>query len=129
MSTDLHAQLDAAVRARLEVARAAADVHGAPHWGCQLTDTGWRACTPAEDGISVSGVEEVAEHVAANDPATVIRMCERDLRVLARHKVCKQVNHFHATGGACHQCSDLQPCPDIRDMAVAYGLLDPTAGE
>jgi len=114
VTTDLHAQLDAAVRARLDLARAAVD---APFDALSIS---WPRTT---------GKTALLAFLNANGPARIALDCERDLRVLERHKVCTQFNHFHATGGACHQCADLQPCPDVSDLAVAYGLLDPTAGE
>jgi hypothetical protein len=87
VSTDLHAQLDAAIRARLDNVRAFAEVCGYSHG----------------------------------------RMCERDLAVIERHAPDPEEPDF------CSCCGDMDgerwPCIEIRDLAVAYGLLDPTAGE
>lgn len=59
-SDTLHARLRAAVEQRLSVARAAG---GAP-WGLRFGHLGY-----------------VGAHIAANDPAAVIRQCEALLRV------------------------------------------------
>lgn len=139
MSTDpehLRDQLDTAIRARHEVARAA-----------QVDDNTWYSLLdlagpqPVYAGLR----EEDARLMALNDPATVIRMCERDLRVLQRHRVrplqpapdCRCEGcvdaHMDMDMDVCDACrwtseDDAKVCDDVRDLAVAYGLLDP-AGE
>lgn len=117
MSTGLHTQLDEAIRARLETARVAM---GLGQWAF----FGWGAA--ADEATA----ERVAAHTRANDPATVIRMCLRDLAVLERHAVCVECGtHYPPHPPRCHRCNLPQPCSEITDLAVAYGLLDPTAGE
>jgi hypothetical protein len=108
VSTDLHAQLAAAVRARLEVARAYLDACGGSHGWCG---------------------DECEEFQQDNDAEAVTRYCERDLRVLERHRPFGgQLDKARRRG--CQHCRNGGgACVEIRDMAVAYGLLDPTAGE
>lgn len=111
MSTDLHAQLDTAVRARLELARAASG----PQWPYMRPEAG-----------------PVSRFIDAMSPATVIRMCERDLAVIERHVLAydNTSDEAYQRMAFCDWCRHgLWPCPDVRDLAVAYGLLDPTAGQ
>lgn len=63
-----------------------------------------------------------AEHVVANDPQIVLRRCSADRRILERHEV-------HGDGySKCTWCGESWPCPDLRDLAVAYDL-EVAAGE
>jgi hypothetical protein len=110
VSTGLHAQLDAAVRARLALARSYLDACGGSHGWCG---------------------DECEEFQQDNDAEAVTRYCERDLAVIERHA------ELPDSWGSCAWCIAADPrgpalvgypCPDLRDLAVAYGL-DPTAGE
>ena len=161
MPDDLHAQLRAAVEARLATARAATP---GPWFWDQTPSNGWgegeqepvlNSSTdpePYEDGgqtrwsyksvVSAWGhdawgviVEDAdAAHIAANDPATVERQCLADLRRLERHG-------YDPDTGRCFECMEWcdcadetpvrdcpcrgnrpHPCPEIRDLAAAYGL-------
>ncbi len=133
MSTDLHTQLDEAIRAQL------ANAHAAARFGADWIASfyseldEWRVRTKggrelvADIYAHDDAAEAVANHIAGNDPWAIQRHCQRDLRVLERHQpgnfvpclVCRDA-HAGIDGG---------PCVEIRDLAVAYGLLDPTAGE
>ncbi len=116
MSTGLHTQLDEAIRARLELARAVI------------------AFGPYEATLGVHSKalsDALTALIVANSPATVIRLCQRDLRVLERHA------ELPDSWGSCAWCLGADPrgpalvdypCIEVRDLAVAYGLLDP-AGE
>lgn len=101
---DLNAALRAAVEERLRRAKAA-------------VKAAWCGCT-------------------FNDPAFTVRQCERDLAVLDRH-VPFEAQTFDAVRGfiAEAQCLHCQltsndgdpfnrewPCPDVLDMAKAYGV-------
>lgn len=118
---DLHEQLLAAVNARLEVARAATP----GPWTTQgVGDFGWSVHF---EGGMPRGVEtednrqgrDDADFIAANDPATVIRHCERDLRVLERHAPITGGGGTHLW---CDHCDTTEwPCDEIRDLAAAYG--------
>ncbi len=118
-STGLRTQLDAAIRARLDLARA---VIAFGEYQASIHSTHPKALCMA-----------LTAHVIANDPTTVTRMCERDLAVLERHGKA-----YGDTSDAtwermafCDWCGQglLWPCPEIKDLAVAYGLLDPTSRE
>ncbi|MFE5958887.1 DUF6221 family protein [Streptomyces rubiginosohelvolus] len=71
----------------------------------------------------------LADHVAANDPATVLRRCEADRRILARHRL--DPNFPYET--ACYGCGtygdldlsntdNLNDCPELLDLAHAHGI-------
>jgi hypothetical protein len=116
VSTDLHAQLDAAVRARLDNAR---------------------SVLASRERLQVSlarqsGKGALSQFWQTNDPTRIVKDCERDLAVIERHA------ELPDSWGSCAWCIAADPrgpalvgypCPDLRDLAVAYGLLDPTAGE
>lgn len=128
MTTDLHPQLDTAIRARL------ANAHAAARFGADWITTfysemdEWRIRTKggrevvaditAHDDVA----HAVAKHIAGSDPWTIQRHCQRDLAVLERHTP----GPYSAWCPIC----DEDPCDEITGLAVAYGLLDPTpAGE
>ena len=132
MPDDLHARLTAALRARLDVARAATpgpwaiwrdldhqgfytvgDEAGVIPEGQQMAEG---ECNPTAHVY----VEWDARFIAANDPATEIRRAEALLRVVERHARA-------TVAGVCDWCSNDQwvaraPCPDIRDLAAGEGI-------
>ncbi|MDX5563750.1 DUF6221 family protein [Streptomyces sp. ID05-04B] len=75
-----------------------------------------------------------ADHIAGNDPDTVLRRCESDRRILARHRLDPAAaNTPHAT--ACDGCGadyvqdhwdpvtdNLNDCPELLDLAHAHGI-------
>lgn len=100
---DLHEQLREAITIRKAVAVGGAIPFG-PRWSIRMTAG---ALGP-----------DAAEHIAAHDPAAVLRHCERDLKVLGRHYRMPQ----HPTRW-CRWCLDAPwPCVEIRDLAEAYGI-------
>ena len=127
VSTDLHTQLAQAIRARLEVAKAAdpgpwvvgREPNGGRVYVVEPRNFDWVGTVFAAQRSNQYRPTQNADHIAANDPATVIRMCERDLGVLARHA---------DIGGQCAQCNRAHPCLEIRAMAIAHDL-DPMAGQ
>jgi hypothetical protein len=116
--TDLHARLVAAVNARLEVARAADIAPELEAWYSVLDLTKGHQ----DGGAGLFALD--AKHIALNDPATVIRHCERDLRVLERHVPV----HIGGPAACKHAWVDSDgwiedyPCDDLRDLATAYGM-------
>jgi hypothetical protein len=132
MSTDLHAQLDAAVRARLDNAKAAARF-GAD-WIASFYSDEWRVRTKGgrELVADISAHDEVAgdvaRHIAGNDPWTIQRHCERDLRLLGKYPTCDGCYPGEGHEPYCHRCAEFKPCSHERDLAIAYGLLDPEGG-
>ncbi|WP_097982795.1 DUF6221 family protein [Streptomyces sp. f150] len=68
-------------------------------------------------------------HIAANDPAAVLRRCEADRRILARHRLDPNFPYE----GACYGCGtygdldlsnvdNLNDCPELLDLAHAHGI-------
>ena len=101
MSDDLHTRLHAAITTRLKVAKDA-DLTGQDSWySFADLDKGHN-----EGGAGLNGID--AAFIAANDPAFVIRACERDLRVLGRH---------HATGSVLYD-PELIPPEMVERIAV-----------
>jgi len=72
-------------------------------------------------------------HIAANDPATVLRRCEADRRILARHTPQPNGTGFD-DGWQCQTCSVdggdgyqylvPYPCPTVEDLAHAHDITD-----
>lgn len=108
--TTLPERLKAAVTERLDLARAAERVTPSP-WSYI------EARSVLVDGrgrdLAVIGYAD-GRHAAANDPATVIRMCERDLKLLEW-----LTNALVATIADGYNLAVGEP---FRDMADAYGI-------
>lgn len=118
---DLHERLTAAVNARLEVARAAA--------------VGWDSAVRIQlnhDFVDAPLADAIVAYLDGNDPATVIRHCERDLMVLERHvpsgsqrpvqcEFCAWLCHSRS-GLGCDDPDAPYPCDEVRDLAAAYGI-------
>lgn len=139
MTDDLHTTLRAAVQARLALARAATP--GPWTTPYREHDVGWLVhnARGTEYAMTIAVMHSVdseadAKHIAANDPGTVIRGCERDLRVLERHRSVDGMGKYRDVGEYCDQCSrlsqigEMYPCPDVLDMAQAYNVSVDDAG-
>lgn len=74
----------------------------------------------ANEGQGAWSVPDVA-HIAANDPATVLRAVAADRRVLERHAPCGRFDH-NDLSGHCGVCWKRWPCEDIRDLADRLGV-------
>jgi Family of unknown function (DUF6221) len=135
--TNLDERLRAAITQRLELAQAA-------------TPGPWRVAAEGSEGSRVAPDYQDkrertrfiamvngrvqpedgrnARHIAANDPATIIRHCERDLKVLDRHRTCGTPDEIAAhpryPNTACAHCgSNPWPCEDIEWLAEAYQVV------
>ncbi|MGQ4343582.1 DUF6221 family protein [Streptomyces sp. SAS_275] len=70
-------------------------------------------------------------HIAENDPAAILRRCEADRRILARHRLDTAQGAFPV---ACEGCGfddwglpnieNLNDCPELLDLGHAHGLTD-----
>src|SRR5438552_3806378 len=104
----LHDQLEAAIKERLAVAQAAT----AGPW-ISASNTGRKdgialvgALASRGTGRAVAVLADAdvrqrhldAKHIAANGPDRIVRDCERDLKVLARHKPS------HGDSRECNHC-------------------------
>ncbi|WP_435279301.1 DUF6221 family protein [Streptomyces sp. 1222.5] len=82
-------------------------------------------------GYEGGGVEHVRDacHIAAHDPAAVLRRCEADRRILARHTIDPDVHYEPACKG-CATYGDqelpyvdnLNDCRELLDLGYAHGL-------
>lgn len=77
------------------------------------------------------GVDEVtptvALHIQLHDPATVLRHCDRDLKMLSRHRSYAIPEGYPGAGTQnCNWCNGLEwPCAEIADLAEAYEVEAP----
>ena len=124
--TTLHDRLEAAVRARLSVAREASR---------DLTPSDWYSVSDLANDHSQGGAgltDFDAEFIAANSPDRIIRGCERDLKVLARHAAVDPYG-YGDPGRHCKTCRTnigpvRHPCNEIRDLAEEYGITEVSDG-
>ncbi|MFJ1667372.1 DUF6221 family protein [Streptomyces bottropensis] len=74
---------------------------------------------------------EEAAHIAFHDPATVLRRCAADRKILARH--CLDPDAIWYEAAMCEGCGtegemayprteNLNDCPELLDLAEAHGL-------
>lgn len=142
--------LKAAVEERMRLARAAKNNTGRWSWGHGFGDMCNDATCPfgelldeAEEdedfagtvlmqvhGYDIKEPWEGAAHIAANDPAFVIRACERDLKVLERHRRetfgdsdLPELLEVERDEPWCRVCRGSGwPCAEIRDLAEVYRI-------
>lgn len=78
--------------------------------------------------------EEDRAHIARHDPAAVLRRCEADRRVLARHRMNPDAPSRWETV-ACEGCGtygdcdwpvtdNINDCPELLDLAHAHGITE-----
>lgn len=114
VNTTLHDRLRAAVEHRLSLARAAAET-----W----LNVG--VAVEESDGVPFAAADTTVAHLAANDPATIARHCEADLRRLERHAPVDEGCRWCYAGTSAETGADeflSWPCPEIADLAAAYGV-------
>jgi hypothetical protein len=125
-----HEWLVVRVTERLQLAQAATP--GPWHIGNAVDPT--RPCNvhafPSARGVADEVGWLDAEHIAANDPATVIAMCEATLRRLERHKPVTEGTP-DSFGEFCEGCGfdagfwrQAWPCPEFLDDAAPYAGRD-----
>lgn len=134
--------LDRAITAREEAA------YAAPRspWTVRMDDD----AIVAPDGITVaeafalSGQQTraILAHIALNDPASVLRRCAADRKLIALHAVVPDHGRFseaecpancdgdHSGPGVCFSCRTYAgdpveaPCPSLRVLAEGYGWTE-----
>lgn len=74
-----------------------------------------------------------ADHIVSNDPDTVLRRCEADRRILARHRLDPNVTYEPACKGCgtygdqeLSNVDNVNDCPELLDLAHAHGITDET---
>lgn len=132
---DLHAWITQQVDRVEAVARKAADCTTARRWE---TVGSLIVAVPDEDPAGPEIIEaafhaydDALVHAAAHDPAGVLRRCEADRRILARHRVDPE-NPYEIACYGCGTYSDmdlsnvdnLNDCPELLDLAHAHGVTD-----
>lgn len=72
-----------------------------------------------------------ADHIVCNDPDAVLRRCEADRRILARHCLDLDVTYEPACKGCgtygdldMSNVDNLNDCPELLDLGHAHGLTD-----
>ena len=111
----LHERIEKAVKQRLAVAQVAES-----RWSFTMT-TGTRFDT-------ATSVAEAFAHIAANDPARIIRDCTEDLWLLEQHAPVNGMAEPDPAGEYCARCSHLNqigepyPCPNLLSLARRYDI-------
>lgn len=122
------AALRAVIEERLRLARAALDDEIFDGTGIVIMRTHHPALSR-----SVTIASHIATFLRVNDPAFVLRQCERDLRVLDRHQPREYVpSECSACFESTHQtyqdnpiCTRVDwPCPEVLDLAVVWTPTD-----
>ncbi|MEO3978788.1 DUF6221 family protein [Streptomyces sp. CAU 1734] len=76
-----------------------------------------------------------ADHIVHNDPDAVLRRCEADRRILARHRLAPALADSPTSAAACDGCGyewvqdhcdpitdNINDCPELLDLAHAHGI-------
>lgn len=133
---------------RIETIANAVQDNSAP-WDGQWKSQRGQVVRTLNDWVLVYGTEAkplrrgFVEHVAANDPATVLRRCAADRRIIGRHTFghkqvwddelsdLRTIEHCVTCtmGNGCDHCiteadNDYEPwpCATLRDLADSYGI-------
>jgi hypothetical protein len=131
----LHARLIGAIGARLALAQAATE----GPWQVLVRSTGIRSSDPytflrRPDSAIIAerhngGTITDMNHIAANDPAHIIRHCQRDLKVLQRHRPISVSSNDTQRPICAAEWGDgdgyvmwIDECPEIVDLAQAYKI-------
>jgi hypothetical protein len=131
---DLHAWITAQID-RVE-AIASGHTQWSPDWyydasADEVRDRGNRGT------VAFAPTTGTGRHIAANDPAAVLRRCAADRRILARHSTdpddadaqnaptCRACNYTNKIGMMSIRLAvDLADCPELLDLAHAHGITD-----
>jgi hypothetical protein len=124
---DLHAWITQQVDTVEAAARAPR--HPSPHWEYD------HMCGEIRDEANAGTVAFVGKddpagtHIALHDPAAVLRRCEGDRRILARHRIDPNVTYEPACEGCgtygdmeLSNVDNLNDCPELLDLAHAHGI-------
>ncbi|NUO42389.1 MAG: hypothetical protein HOV82_10155 [Streptomyces sp.] len=106
------------------------DLHG---WITQQIDGAEQHARDGRPVLDGQGRYLYTEHLPAPEQAAVLRRCEADRRILARHRLDPDAVWYEAA--MCHGCGtegemaypvteNLNDCPELLDLAHAHGLTD-----
>lgn len=134
---DLHAWITQQVdRAEVE-AREATEGAGSEHW--QAAETASCECCvnlrTKDGGLLCTPDSRYVDFMASHDPAAVLRRCEADRRILARHTLDPAQADSWMFATACMGCGtegdfqepvteNLGDCVELLDLGYAHGLTD-----
>ncbi|MFI2632599.1 DUF6221 family protein [Streptomyces collinus] len=87
----------------------------------------------SKSAVAADALPAAAWLIAHHDPAAVLRRCEADRRILARHRLDPDAVRYEAA--MCDGCGtegemaypvteNLNDCPELLDLAYAHGLTD-----
>lgn len=124
---DLHAW----ITARVDRIEAIASDHGQWSSGWYYDDLASEIRDSDNRGtVAFVPTAEAGRHIAANEPEAVLRRCDTDRWILARHRA----DPGHPNYPACEGCGDtdcctpatgnINDCPELRDLAHAHGIND-----
>jgi len=119
----LHERIEAAVRERMAVAQAASP--GPWRLDPDFDDVFAVDDERCAEAYALTGRQQraTAAHIAANDPARILRDCERDLKVLERHAPAYEIPLRWVCRSRCKPV----PCPELVETAEAYGITEEAA--
>jgi len=128
--TDLHGQIRAAIEARRGRAQAAGTGSAAEWYRYERYVEAKHPHPQIFDAdeepvlwLAMDGTQAVMDHIAAEDPATVLRHCDEDLDVLERHAL-DGMDHcsscFWQDGE--HYFLYSYSCPEALSLARRYGI-------
>lgn len=127
---DLHSWITQQIDAIEGSVRGVDKEHGR-HWTTQ-----WNASSDTftiyddnNSAVAADALPAAAWLIGRHDPATVLRRCEADRRILARHRLNPDV-HFEPACLGCGTYGDMElsetdnlnECPELLDLAYAHGL-------
>ena len=131
---DILAWLDTAITRREQTAHAAADAVGGPSWDGSERDVSARdSGDTVADGVMYGDMyepmrQEACDHIALNDPESVLRRCAADRRLIAEH------GPFSERDWGCKGCgldgleelitSYYEDCPVLVAIAEGYGWTE-----
>jgi hypothetical protein len=131
---DILAWLENAITRVETVAHSAAHAVGGPSWDGSERDVSARASgDTVADGVTYGDMwepmkQEACDHIALNDPESVLRRCAADRKLLELHQ---PMDNEAEMAVYCTECDvsgnyPYYPCPTLRALAEGYGW---TGGE
>lgn len=146
---DILAYLDSAITAREKLARAAADAVGGERWDGADREVVFDlpGGDTVADGVMRGDMyesmkQQASDHIALNDPASVLRRCAADRKILELHQGVADHGRFsepecpadcdgqHDGPPVCMACRDYagdplaSPCFTVRFLAEGYGWTE-----
>lgn len=133
--SDVVSRLLAAIQEREDVAEAARQQALAGDWFWVVDAGSGDGRVESRKGAAVAdgGLFEVGPHIALNDPASVLRLCQAHREIVEEHSTREVGSLDHGTFGqpftVCRTCCVnerrvVAPCPTILKLAAGYGIQE-----